>query len=63
MKYISTQQEIRSQFWADHPQLKRHSGWKQNQYPCDTRVAFCSYVEALRRNGDISEQLAERSTL
>ena len=75
----TTQAEVRHQFWVDHPQLNKRVSWShrshlgrtpghvarvtQNDYPTDTRVAFVEYVDHLRRNGDISEELASRVTL
>lgn len=60
---ITTQQQIRASFWEAHPSLKRIPGWKQNQYRANTRMAFCDYVEHLRRDNKISETLASRATL
>lgn len=60
---LSTLKAIRDEFWNDNPQFKRISGWKQNQYKTDIRVSFIDFVENLRRNGDISEALANRTTL
>lgn len=60
---ITTQRQLRAEFWHNHPQFKRHSGWTQNQYPADIRMAWCDFVESIRRNGDISEALADRATL
>lgn len=59
---ITTQKDLRRQFWLDFPELERRPG-SQNQQVTDTRVAWCDYVEAMRRGGWISEQLAERATL
>jgi hypothetical protein len=65
MKYpITTQKDVRKEFWwlysNDH---KKVPGWTQNDYPTDTRVAFCDFVESLQRNNKISEALAQRATL
>ncbi len=60
---ITTQQGLRNCFWNDHPDLKRHSGWSQNDYPADTRMAFCDYVEQMSREGIIGEALAQKATL
>lgn len=74
---MTTQREIRSAFWAEHPTISRRlaragsqrgSGRlyqrpTQNDYPVDTRVAFCDFVEVLARAGEITEQLAGRTTL
>lgn len=74
---MTTQREIRACFWAEHPQLSRKvarpgsqrgSGRlyrrpTQNDYPADTRMAFCDFIEFLQRDGEISEELAGRVTL
>lgn len=60
---ITTQKALRDAFWAEHPKLVRCAGKKQNDYPADTRMAWCDFVEAMRRNGEISEALANRATL
>ncbi len=67
--YIRTQKELRAQFWADHPSLDhqaRAAGTRskpQNQQCATVRLTWCDYVEAMRRNGDLSEALAQRATL
>lgn len=65
MDYAITNQKIlRDTFWREHPSLVRGSRSKtQNQYPTDTRVAWCDWVEACSRNGTISPALAHRATL
>ncbi len=63
---ITTQRELRAQFWAVHPALprKRVGGhYPQNDQPCDTRAAWVEYVDALERDGSISAALAERAIL
>lgn len=60
---ITTQKELRNQFWIDHPHLKRIPGKTQNDYPADTRMSWCDYVEGMRRSGLIGEALAQRATL
>ena len=59
----TTQAQVRRAFWASAPAFQRRPGWTQNQYPTDTRVAFCDWVYYLRRDGQISEALAQRVTL
>jgi len=60
---ITTQKQVRELFWGCYPQFKRRAGWKQNQYHADIRMSFCDFVEGLRRDGQISDKLAERVTL
>ncbi len=60
---ITTQKALRNEFWYRHPQYKRVSGWKQNNYQTDIRVAWCDFVDATYRSGQISEALAQRATL
>ena len=60
---ITTQKELRQTFWRDHPYLTRVPGKTQNQYPADTRVAWVEYVDAMAREGVISDALANRATL
>ncbi len=60
---ITTPAEIRRRFWTIFVDHKKIPGWTQNQYPTDTRVAFCDWVAYLRRDGQISEALAQRTTL
>ena len=59
----TTQKTIRSMFWNDHPDLTRVPRFTQNDYPTDTRLAFCDFVEMLARSGVISDALAKRATL
>ena len=61
--YISTQADLRGNFWAQHPQFARRGRTRQNDYPAEIRMAWCDYVEHMRRNGDISENLAQKATL
>jgi hypothetical protein len=60
---ISTQRELRICFWSAHPNLKRRGRAKQASYPTDVRVAWRDFVEKMRRSGDLTERLAQKSTL
>lgn len=74
---ITTQAEIRADFWAVHPELARrhvpvpftskgrrlYRAARQNEYPAEIRTAFVEYVDALQKSGRISETLADRVTL
>lgn len=60
---IKTLTALRAAFWEAHPQFKRKGRTRQNDYPINVRMAWCDYVEHMVRNGDISENLAQRATL
>ena len=60
---ITTQRALRAAFWREHPDLKRAPGKSQNDYPADTRMAWCDYVGHLARLGTIPATLAQRATL
>lgn len=68
MKYrITTQKELRREFWETFPELPRdritdYSG-NGKMYRTDTRCSFCDWVDALSKGGDISQELAARATL
>ena len=64
---ITNQREIRREFWKTFPKLQRkkitnYSG-NGKMHVTDTRVTFCDWLDMLSKNGDISEELAERATL
>lgn len=60
---ITTQRQLRKEFWRYYPELKRIPGKTQNEYQTDVRVAWCDFVERMYRAGQISEALADRATL
>ena len=60
---ITNQKDLRDAFWEAHPALKQVKGKTQNDYPADTRMAWCDYVEYMARIGEISDALAGRATL
>ena len=65
-RYLYTSQAVlQRQFWLNHPSLRPQyrSAKRQNDYPTDTRMAWCDYVEAMARDGAISDALAGRATL
>ncbi len=57
---MTTQKQIRAAFYAAHPTAKRKP---QNDQPADIRAAFCDFIDALHRAGQISDALAARATL
>lgn len=60
---ISTVTALRAAFWAAHPHFRRRGRQKQNSYPVDIRMAWCDFVDHMRRAGDISENLSQRAVL
>ena len=62
---MKTITEVRNAFWESHPQFKSEYRVKkkQNDYCTDIRCAFVDYVQYLRADGIISENLAYRVTL
>lgn len=69
---ITTQRELRDEFWRQHPRFKRrmvkvgpdrYRQATQNDYPTDVRVAWCDWVDHMNKSNQISDALAERATL
>jgi hypothetical protein len=64
-----TFKEIRALFWETHPGLEtqarkaRRISKPQNDQDTETRCAFCDFIDALHRNGQITDRTAERITL
>jgi hypothetical protein len=64
---ITNQRDLRREFWTQHPQLSRrkirnYSG-NGTMHVTDTRCAWCDWLDAMSKNGDISQELAQRATL
>ena len=62
----TTQIALRAAFWQQHPHLSRkkvksYSGKGSNT--TDTRCAFVDWLDSLKRNGEVSQALAQRATL
>lgn len=57
--------QLRDAFWDAHPEFKpeRRSRKRQNDYNADIRSAWVFFVDAMCRDGQITEQLAKRATL
>jgi hypothetical protein len=65
--WITNQRELRRLFWSEHPSLSRrkipnYSG-NGTMHVTDTRCAWCDWLDAMCRNGAISQSLAQRATL
>jgi hypothetical protein len=64
---ITSSQQLRRAFWADHPtadrrQVRDYSGGG-HMYKADTRTAWVEYVDHMARDGRISDRLAQSATL
>lgn len=65
----TTQPQLRDAFWAAYPSFDhqaREAGIRsksQNEHCATVRCAWCDFIDAAARNGDISEALAGRATL
>jgi hypothetical protein len=64
---FTNQKQLRAAFWRDNPQLERkrirdYSG-NGRMHVTDTRVAWCDWLDAVQKNGQCSEELANRATL
>jgi hypothetical protein len=57
--------EIRSAFWQAHPQFasEYRTRKRQNDYSTDIRCAFCDWLDSIRKDGLISDRLADKATL
>jgi hypothetical protein len=61
---ITTQKELRKAFWEQSPcRLDYKASYRQNDYSATVRCDWRDFVEAMQRNGQISEALAFRATL
>lgn len=60
---ITTQADVRRFFWDEYGMLVSRKRGKNGDYSTDTRCAFVDFVDALCRDGVISEALAARVTL
>ena len=61
-----TDKQVRAAFWRECFGGRKPSGFigkPQNQLPCEIRTAFVDFVDALQKDGRISEALAGRVTL
>lgn len=70
LRQITTQRDLRREFWQQHcglPGISRrkiinYSG-NGRMYNTDTRCAFVDWIDALSKSGEISDELAQRATL
>ena len=72
MKDTLTRAQVRALFWKTFPDLprKRHrNGWSRSDktaelvHHCDTRCAFVDFIDALHRDGRITDRTANEITL
>ncbi len=60
---ITNQRDLRRAFWEAHKATCARGRLRSGDYPTDTRVAWCDWIDSLCRDGTISEALAQRATL
>lgn len=66
---ITTQKELRREFWAQHPHLAEQAmeagilSKPQNFHCATVRCDFVDFVDMMHRSGQISDALADRATL
>ena len=67
MYRITTQKQLRKEFWETFPELSRRKiknyAGTGTMHTTDTRCAFVDWVDTLSKDGDIFPDLAERVTL
>jgi|TARA_R100000482_G_scaffold119860_1_gene64716 hypothetical protein len=61
---FTTEKQIRDAFWQSTDNASYFiEGKTQNEYNTNIRVEFCDFVEMLRSDKQISEELANNVTL
>lgn len=71
---MTTQEQVRKAFWDAWrrgefagldvtPRLIPDYSGKGKMHNTDTRCAFCDFVDALSKNGELAEGLADKVTL
>ena len=62
---ITSQAVLRRAFWEQYPQFSGsyRAKKRQNDYNANIRQTWVFFVDAMERNGDISEKLAGRAIL
>ena len=69
MQTMTTQQQVRTAFWEAHPSFDHQAraagirSARQNEHCATVRCTFVDFVDALCRDGHISEALAQRVSL
>jgi len=64
---LTTQKKIRAAFWESADPMSGDGITRRKlsngDYTADTRMAFVDFVDMLHRDGEISDDLAQRVTL
>ena len=69
MYHYTTQEQIRTAFWEEFPDLERLERERKtlskghNAKSIDTRCTFNDFLDVLAKHGSISDALADRATL
>ena len=60
---ITNQRALRRAFWEAHANTCAKGRLRNGDRPTDTRVAWVDYIDYMARDGQISQELAQRATL
>lgn len=62
---ITTQKALREAFWDQAGALADHYrvSYRQNRYSATVRCEWVAFIDAMQRNGTISDALASRAIL
>lgn len=62
---MKTITEIRAAFWQAHPEFRGEyrTHKRQNDYSTDIRCCFVDWLDLIRKDGLISDWLADKATL
>jgi hypothetical protein len=62
---MKTVNQLRAAFWQLTPEFSQHyrKTWRQNRYNATIRSAWTCFVDAMHRDGNISDSLAKRAIL
>lgn len=57
--------DLRNAFWVNHPEFQpeRRTKKRQNDYSADIRTAWVNFVDAMQKEGRITEKEAFNATL
>lgn len=60
---LMDEDEVRDLFFETYPSFKKENVTRHNQYNADTRTEFAYFIDALHRDGYISDEVVNSITL